>query len=135
MIEEDKVTMGQASKKPPIVLVIDDEEAVREAVSDILHFEGVTVLAAVDGEHGLDIYATYQNEVDLILLDLSMPGMSGTETFSKIKKLDPSAKVILSSGFDESDIAQRLIGQGLVGFLQKPYKMQHLIAKVREYLD
>lgn len=127
--------MGQVSKTNRLVLVIDDEEAVREAVSDILHFEGVTVLTAVDGKHGLDVYTSHQDDIDLVLLDLSMPGMNGTETFSALKRLNPNAKVILSSGYDESDIAQRLIGEGLAGFLPKPYKMHHLIEMVKEYLD
>ena len=126
--------MEQISQKNRLVLVIDDEEAVREAVADILQYEGVKVITAVDGENGLTTFNTYKDDVDLILLDLSMPGMSGAETYQAIKKIDPEVKIIISSGYDEEDAEKTFLRQGATGFLQKPYKMNHLVTKVREYL-
>jgi len=127
--------MEQMLQKNKLVLVIDDEEAVREAVCDILQFEGVNVITAVDGKNGLKKFSTHQNKVDLILLDLSMPGMSGAETFAEIKKIAPDVKVILTSGFDESEASKRFNFNGTTSFLQKPYNMYHLVKKVRECLD
>lgn len=119
----------------PLVLVIDDEEAVRETVSDILEFEGLRVVTAVDGESGIELYKAWLGEVSLVLLDLSMPGMNGAETFQELKKIDKHARIILSSGYDEAEATRYFVGQGLVGFLQKPYNMRFLIQKVREYLE
>lgn len=126
--------MEQISHKNRLVLVIDDEEAVREAVADILQYEGVKVITAVDGENGLTTFSTYKDDVELILLDLSMPGMSGAETYQEIKKIDPKVKIIISSGYDEEDAGKTFLRQEATGFLQKPYKMNHLVTKVREYL-
>lgn len=134
IIGQGKATMEQISPKNRLVLVIDDEEAVREAVADILQFEGVKVITAVDGENGLNAFNTYKDDVDLILLDLSMPGMSGAEAYQEIKKIDPDVKIIISSGYDEVDAEKSFFSQGETGFLRKPYKMNHLVTKVREYL-
>lgn len=117
-----------------LVLIIDDEEAVREAVSDILEFVGIGVLTAVDGVSGIDLFRAHQHEIDLVLLDLSMPGLNGADTFQELRKIDPTVKVILSSGFDEAEVTRQFVGQGLAGFLQKPYNMKDLVVKVREYL-
>jgi len=116
------------------VLVIDDEEAVREAVSDILEFEGVHVLTAVDGTTGIDLYKAHSQEVNLVLLDLSMPGLNGAATFQALRQIDPAVRVVLSSGYDEAEATRQFVGQELAGFLQKPYNMRHLVKKVKEYL-
>jgi DNA-binding NtrC family response regulator len=117
------------------VLVIDDEEAVREAVTDILEFEGVRVLTAVDGTTGIHLFSTYTQEINLVLLDLSMPGLNGAETFQELRKINPAVRVVLSSGYDEAEATRQFVGQGLVGFLQKPYSMRNLVHKLKEYLE
>lgn len=118
----------------PLVLVIDDEEAVREAVKDILEFEGIAVITAVDGSAGITLFQAHQAEIDLVLLDLSMPGLGGADTFQKLRQIDPAVRVILSSGYDEAEVLRHLGKQGLAGFLQKPYNMHYLVQKMREYL-
>lgn len=117
-----------------LVLIIDDEEAVREAVSDILGFTGIGVLTAVDGVSGIDLFRANQHKIDLVLLDLSMPGLNGADTFQELRKIDPTVKVVLSSGFDEAEATRQFVGQGLAGFLQKPYNMKNLVQKVEGYL-
>jgi DNA-binding NtrC family response regulator len=126
--------MTEVNSKKHLVLVIDDEEAVREAVTDILEFEGLDVVTAVDGEHGIAQFQRHLDSIDLILLDLSMPGLSGAETFRQLKEIDPDVKVILSSGYDEAEATRLFVGKGLAGFLQKPYNLTSLIDKVNEYL-
>jgi DNA-binding NtrC family response regulator len=123
-----------SEEKPPLVLVIDDEEAVREAVTDILEFVGMGVMTAVDGISGIERFKAHQEEIDLILLDLSMPGLNGADTFCELRKIDPMAKVILSSGYDEAEATRHFVGQGLVSFLQKPYNLPVLVNMVRENL-
>ncbi len=117
-----------------VVLVIDDEEAVREAVSDILGFAKIQVLAAADGDSGIELFKTHHQEIDLVLLDLSMPGLNGAGTFQELRKIDTAVKVVLSSGYDEAEATRRFIGQGLAGFLQKPYNMKNLVQTVEGYL-
>jgi len=116
------------------ILVIDDEAPVREAVSDILDLEGVPVLTAANGALGLDLYRQRQAEVCLILLDLSMPGLSGEETFYELRRINPEVRVVLSSGYSQTETARRFADQPVAGFLQKPYDVEALIAEVWRHL-
>ncbi|MCI0395946.1 MAG: response regulator [Chloroflexi bacterium] len=117
-----------------LILVIDDEEPVREAVSDILELEGWQVLAAPDGPAGIALYQEKQEAVRLVLLDLSMPGMSGEEALREVRRLDPAVPVILSSGYSEAEVIGGLAGQEGVGFLQKPYQAARLLQEVTKRL-
>ena len=92
------------------------------------------MLAAPDGKTGLALYREHQAEISLVLLDLSMPGISGEETFRQLRALDPRVRVILSSGYDESEVSARFAGQALTGFLQKPYRMADLAAAISLHL-
>lgn len=126
-----------APEPPPThrrVLIIDDEEPVREAISDILGMEGLPVLTAADGAAGLALYRQWQAEVGLILLDLSMPGLSGEETFHELRDINPNVRVVLSSGYSQTEAARRFINQPVAGFLQKPYDVEALIAEVWRHL-
>lgn len=116
------------------VLVIDDEDYVREAVSDILLLEDIAVLAAEDGYKGLDLYREHSADVDLVLLDLSMPGMDGEETYRRLRLIDPQVRVLLSSGYSASDLASQFEAEGALGFLQKPYSVTTLVDEVRRHL-
>lgn len=117
-----------------LVLVVDDEEAVRQAVHDILLSQGIEVLLAGSGEAGLQLLRERGKDIHLVLLDLTMPGLSGEETFRQMRQLQPQMPVILSSGYNEIEATQRFVGKGLAGFLQKPYSRNALLEKVREYL-
>jgi len=117
------------------VLVIDDEQPVREAVSDILDLEGIVVLAAASGQEGIELYRQNQDDIKLILLDMSMPGMDGEQTLRHLRKISADVFVILSSGYTETAISQRMLDGGVTGFLQKPFDMAGLINTVRLYLD
>ncbi len=116
------------------VLVIDDEYPVRDAVTDILALENVPVITAVDGETGIDLYRRRRSEVRLIILDLSMPGLSGEETFYELRKIDPQVHVLLSSGYSRDEVKQRFAGESGVGFIQKPYEATDLIDEVKRWL-
>jgi DNA-binding NtrC family response regulator len=118
-----------------LVLVIDDEEAVREAVTDILEAAGYSVITAINGEAGLAVYRERQTDVQLVLLDLSMPGLSGEATLHQLREINPKAVVLLSSGYHPSEVARRFSDYGSVGFLQKPYDVDSLIREVRRYIE
>ena len=117
------------------ILVIDDEEPVREAVKDILELVKIDVLQAENGQTGINIYQQHSEKIELVLLDLSMPGMSGEETFHALRSLNPDLRVLLSSGFNETEVISRLDGQNISGFIQKPYTLDTLIDKVQQHLD
>ncbi|NKQ36927.1 MAG: response regulator [Chloroflexi bacterium] len=134
---QEKPLMNTTSHPNPrkIVLVIDDEEPVREVVSDILGMEGVDVLQAADGQEGIGVYQSHMAEIDLVLLDLSMPGLSGEDTLKELHQIDPQVRVLLSSGYSESEVTYGLEQSGLVGFLQKPYRMDTLLEEVSRHLN
>ncbi len=117
-----------------LILVIDDEEPVREAVTDIMELHGVAVVTAVNGQEGISLFSQRQNEIQLVLLDMSMPGMNGIDTLTELRQLDPSVRVILSSGYSQQQIAHDVKVNGRTGFLPKPYDVDTLVNKVWQYL-
>ncbi len=124
----------RAKGGPASVLVVDDDEAARRVTARILEGEGYRVLTAGDGVDALEIYRKRGAEVGLVLLDLTMPGLGGAEVFAELRRIRPSVRVVLMSGFDEVDVSARFAAGALVGFLHKPYRVEELIARVREAL-
>jgi two-component system, cell cycle sensor histidine kinase and response regulator CckA len=117
------------------VLVVDDEEIVRTLSQRVLERAGFCVLTARDGREALESFRAHASEVCLVLLDLTMPRLDGEETFHALKRLRGDVRVLLSSGYCESDATTRFAGVGLAGFVQKPYSVAKLIAAVRRVLE
>ena len=113
---------GGASFNGTTILVIDDEEPTREVLADILEAYGASVLRAEDGSIGVRHYEQNKDRVELIILDLSMPGMSGVEVAAQLRAIDPRARIIMSSGYTEEDVRLRFPSLQCNGFIQKPYK-------------
>jgi FixJ family two-component response regulator len=109
-----------------VVMVIDDEEPVRESVADILDLAGISVLAAANGQQGLQIYQDRKADIDLILLDYAMPGLDGQATLEALLKMDLQAPVLVTSGYSQAEIAGRLAGRGPIQFLPKPFSASKL---------
>ena len=116
------------------VLVIDDEEAVRNLTKAVLERYGYCVLVAEDGSRGLAQFAMTPGEIALVLLDFAMPGLSSQETLQRLKAIRPDLKVLLVSGYSE-DALRNFEGKGLEGFLQKPFTAQALAAKVKAVIN
>jgi PAS domain S-box-containing protein len=116
------------------VLVVDDEETVRTLTRRMLERVGFTVLTAEDGRQAVEIFQRGSAEVDLVILDLTMPHLDGEACFRELRMINPAVKVILSSGYNEQDVVNLFAGKGLAGFIQKPYTNDELIAKVRDVL-
>ena len=95
---------------------------------------GFAVLTAADGREALSLYAQHRDEIALVLLDLTMPHMDGEETLRELRALEPKVRVVMSSGYDEQDLASRFAGKGLMGFVQKPYTLAQLKAGLRAAL-
>ena len=117
-----------------MVLVIDDDAFVREAIIDILEHAAIPVLTAVSGEEGIALYRQWIGAVDLVLLDMSMPGLDGAETFDQLYQMDSNVRVLLSSGYTDQEINDSFPQDSLLGFLQKPYDLEQLISTIRQHL-
>ena len=107
------------------VLLVDDEETIRALGSEMLRELGFEVITAEDGRQAVDIF-TEQKEVDLVILDLTMPHLDGEQTFRELRLIRPDVKVIMSSGYNEQEVTQKFLGKGLAGFIPKPYKLSTL---------
>jgi two-component system, cell cycle sensor histidine kinase and response regulator CckA len=114
------------------VLLIDDEEIVRSVGASMLESAGYQVVVAEDGQAALEIFSASPDEVDVVLLDLSMPRMDGQETFAALKALRPDLRVVLTSGYNEQEAVDRFTGQGLAGFVQKPYRLADLVRAIEQ---
>jgi signal transduction histidine kinase/ActR/RegA family two-component response regulator len=110
------------------ILVIDDEDMIRQMGSRTLIANGYAVEMAATGEEGLEIFERHRSRIAGVLLDLTMPGIGGEETLQRLKLLEPGLPVILSSGYSESSLAEIFAGKGLAGFLQKPYTAAQLLS-------
>jgi len=116
------------------VLIVDDEECVRSVACKTLETVGFTVMTAENGRAGVQMFRTHADEIKAVLLDMTMPDMSGEEVFRAIRTVRPEVRVILSSGYNEQETISLFQGKGLAGFIQKPYQPMKLIEKVREIL-
>ncbi len=117
------------------ILMVDDEPSVREVGRSMLERKGFSVILAGDGREALEIYKEMQDDIDCVILDLTMPHMDGDETFREMRKVDSKVKVIISSGYNKQDVTQRFVGKGLAGFIQKPYRLNELHAKLQEVME
>lgn len=117
-----------------IVLLADDEEIVRTVTASMLEAIGFSVITAHDGHAALEMFRKHSSELACIILDLSMPKLSGQETLSEIRKLNKEVAVILSSGYSAQEVPVEA-GPNAPGFIQKPYQLEGLRAKLQEVLD
>ncbi len=108
------------------ILLVDDEENIRSILKMQLEQLGYSILTAEDGVKGLDLYINNKDSIDLVLLDMIMPNMAGKETFLALKGVDPDIKVLLMSGFAQKEKTDSIINEGVVGFIQKPFRLQEL---------
>ncbi|WP_456370943.1 hybrid sensor histidine kinase/response regulator, partial [Thermodesulfatator atlanticus] len=114
------------------VLIVDDEDEVRELTRVVLEEHGYCVFEAKDGQEALTILQTKNGKIDLVLLDLIMPGVDGKETFYSLKEIAPRVKVILLSGYVADKSVQKLLSEGADAFLSKPYRIQDLLILIHQ---
>jgi CheY-like chemotaxis protein len=117
------------------ILVVDDEELVRSMVGKVLRQHGASVLLASDGHEALDIYRQQRDKIDLILVDLTMPGLSGEEILLQLQKLKATQKIVIMSGYGETETMKRCAELGVVGFISKPFELQVIVAKLKSLLS
>lgn len=132
-----KVSRGGAHPVPMAsgsILVVDDEQPVREVARSVLELEGFHVIEAEDGHEGVRRFRAHSSDIGAVLLDMTMPRMDGAETLFALRQISRDVPVILSSGYSEKDTMARCAGLSGTSFIQKPYTAQALVAKVREAL-
>ncbi len=132
---EPDTTLPASTPVDGLVLVIDDEESIRRVISDILAADGIDSLAASTGEEALVLFQAHQEEILLVMLDLSMPGMGGVETFVALRRINADIPILLSSGYSQTEVNRQWLETPPVGFIPKPYQVQTLLTVVRQQLS
>jgi CheY-like chemotaxis protein len=124
-----KVTKGSET-----ILLVDDESMILKVGRQLLEKIGYNVLLARGGLEALKIYEKEKTNIDLVILDMVMPKMSGGETFDRLKTINPEVRVLLSSGYSLNEQSQEMADRGCAGFIQKPFSITVLSQKLREIL-
>lgn len=118
-----------------LVMVVDDDDTVRNLAEEILNGHGYRTIAAEDGQRAVEIFRSMKDEISVVVLDLLMPHMSGEETLAHLSALKSDVKVLLCSGFGQNKSVERLIQSRPCHFLQKPYRPNELLGMVRDMLE
>jgi CheY-like chemotaxis protein len=130
-IEEEKnLEERMLPKGSGTVLIVEDEEIIRENAAQILVRCGFKILLAANGEIGVDLLKKYHEEISLVLLDMVMPRMSGSEVYREIQSIAPTTPVLLSSGFKQDSRVQDLLAKENIQFIHKPYTLHDLANRV-----
>ncbi len=131
-IEESNIISASGTET---VLLVDDEEFVRQLGARILSKQGYTVLQAVNGREALDLFKQERSLISLVILDLIMPEMGGMECLKELLRIDPQAKVLVTSGYSADGSVSKTIKLGAKGFVTKPFRVKELLRDVRQLLD
>ncbi len=132
---ERTVRSGKDFQGEGTILVVDDEETVREVAKIMLEELGFRVLTAEDGFQALKILERDEDDIRAVILDMTMPRMDGKETLKHLKRISPNVKVILSSGYTEQHTQKALGEEKLAGFIQKPYELSALASTLEKILE
>lgn len=132
---EPSLEEGELPGGHETILLIEDEPVVLELGRQMLQSLGYHVLTARDGQEGVILYTAWHSQIDLILLDVVMPRMSGHEAFHQLRRINPKAKILLITGYSPEHAAAELLAQGALGVVQKPYERRELARAVRQALD
>lgn len=116
------------------VMIIDDEYTVTEVVSDLLELEGIQTITSNDGSTAVEMYRRQQANIGLVILDLTMPGMSGREVFQALREIDPNVNVLVSSGYGRKEVSRHITPDALAGIIQKPFDVYTLVSEIRSHL-
>ena len=121
--------------RPVTVLIADDEPVVRMVLEDMLLKLGYHVLSAIDGLQALDVFRQYQDVIDVLVFDMSMPNMDGEELFLQVRQLSPQTRTIMITGYNEIVSLDHLRSQGLSGFIAKPFGVDEIKSEIGRVLQ
>jgi two-component system, cell cycle sensor histidine kinase and response regulator CckA len=125
----------EVEKGTETVLLVEDEAAVLEVNKKMLQRLGYRVLAAASGEKAMELYKDNEDEIDIVVLDLIMPGMDGNVVFKRIREINPQEKILVASGYGMDNYADGSTNTVYTGMLQKPFSIKTLSRKMRGILD
>jgi two-component system cell cycle sensor histidine kinase/response regulator CckA len=134
-VVKEKESSEELLKGTETVLLVDDEDMIIDVGKKLLETLGYNVLIARGGREAIEIYNKNKGSVDMVILDMIMPHMSGGETYDHLKQTNPHIKVLLSSGYTINGQASEILDRGCNGFIQKPFNRKALSHKIREILD
>jgi len=134
-IEKKEIHAEKFIKGSETILLVDDEEMILEVNGDLLKALGYNVITAIDSLEALQIYSDQKDSIPLVILDMIMPGISGSELYKQLKEINPEIKVLLSSGYFTPEQEGKLLDNGFHGFIQKPFNLNQLSMKIRDILD
>ena len=126
---------GRIHRGDETVMLVNDEDMILDIGTEFLKLMGYRVVTAENGTQALQLYEEKSDEIALVVLDMVMPDMTGGDCFDKLRDVNPTVKVLLSSGYSVDGQASKILGRGCNGFIQKPFKIEHLSKKIREILD
>jgi signal transduction histidine kinase/HAMP domain-containing protein len=129
--------VGEVSEKrysKATILLLDDEEVIREMVKDMMKPYGYSVITAGDGKEGIRLFEEHKERIDLVILDMIMPQESGKQVFKKMRIIKPEARILICSGYGQEQYFHELFEAGAYGFLQKPFRKAELLSKVEAAL-
>lgn len=135
VLKEEKIPQPGIHTGSGTVLLVDDEPYIRLACKPMLAEIGYTVMLADGGVEAVRLFEENKDTIDLVILDMIMPDMDGSETFEELRKIDPEIKVILSSGYSQEELAEDILANGCNGFIQKPFDMNEISEKIKEVLE
>ena len=116
------------------ILLVDDEKMIINVAEEMIRALGYDVVTANNGPEALDTYRDQKGRIDMVILDLVMPGMGGGETFDQLKIVDANVRVLLASGYSINGQASTIMKRGCSGFIQKPFSIQELSQKISEII-
>jgi len=134
-VQKDAGQEGVILRGPETVLLVDDEDMIIEVGAEILEALGYKVLTARSGPEAIEVFRSNKNQVDIVVLDMIMPGMGGGDAYDQLREIDPGVKVLLSTGYSLRGEASEILKRGCNGFIQKPFNIKMLSQKLREILD
>ncbi len=132
---EPRVTRVEEWRSSGMVLVVDDDEGVRDLLDATLRRAGLTVLLASGGREAVDLFRRHADEIRAVVLDRTMPDIGGEDAFDEIRRIRPDARIMLISGYSEERAAWHFIDKGLDAFLHKPFEPATLLQKIRRIID
>jgi len=133
--ERNSESSGKMLKGTETVLLVDDEKEIIEVEAEILEALGYRVLTAMNGEAAVKLFSENREQIDILIIDMIMPKMSGSEVYDRIRAMDDRVKVLLSSGYSIEGEASGVLARGCNGFIQKPFGIAEISQKIRDVLD
>jgi two-component system cell cycle sensor histidine kinase/response regulator CckA len=134
-VEKEEHASGNIVKGQGTILLVDDEDVILEVSREMLEMLGYEVLVARSGWEALELYGAKRENIDLVILDMIMPGIGGGETFDTLKAMNPDIRVILSSGYSINEKTKEIMERGVYVFLQKPFGIEEMSTKIKAILN